>query len=76
MASTAEAVREVCDDAAEYFDPHDDEALAGLLARALADDGSWRAERIARGRARIVRFRWRDSAETLLDACTELQAVN
>lgn len=70
LASTAEAVREVCGDAVDYFEPHDDAALAKLMARALADDdGGWRAAKIAGGRERIAAFQWRNSAQTLLDAC-------
>lgn len=72
LASTAEAVREVCGEAVDYFEPHDDQALAALMAMALADDGGWRANRIAGGRGRIGRFQWRSSAETLLHACLGL----
>jgi len=74
LASTTPAVREVCADAADYFDPHDDAALARLMQSALADDGSWRAERLARGRERLSRYSWESSARLLLDACTRLSA--
>jgi glycosyltransferase involved in cell wall biosynthesis len=65
LASTAEAVRETCGDAAEYFNPRDDEALAALMRAAVDDTGAWRAHRIAAGRARLARFSWRESAGTL-----------
>jgi glycosyltransferase involved in cell wall biosynthesis len=69
LASTAEAVREVCGDAVDYFAPHDDQALAELMAAALSDNGDWRDKRIAAGRERIDLFQWRNSAEILLEAC-------
>jgi glycosyltransferase involved in cell wall biosynthesis len=72
LASTAEAVREVCGDAVDYFAPHDDEALAELMATALSDEEGWRERRITAGRDRIERFQWRNSAETLLNACLEI----
>jgi glycosyltransferase involved in cell wall biosynthesis len=69
LASTAEAVREVCGDAVDYFAPHDDRSLADLMAKALSDEDNWRAKRIDAGRARIDLFQWRASAEKLLAAC-------
>ena len=65
LASTADAVRETCGDAADYFDPRDDAALASLMRAALDDSGAWRAKRIAAGRARVGQFSWRDSATVL-----------
>ncbi|PZU11876.1 glycosyltransferase family 1 protein [Sphingomonas sp.] len=64
LASTAEAVVETCGDAAEFFAPHDEAALAKLMQRASSDAG-WRAARIAAGRARLALFSWRASADTL-----------
>ncbi|TCP34085.1 glycosyltransferase family 1 protein [Sphingomonas sp. BK235] len=69
LASDIAPVREVCGDAADYFDPHDAPALAALMHRALDDDGGWRADRLARGRARLAHFSWERSAATLLAAC-------
>ena len=37
LASTAQAVQETCGDAAEYFDPHDDQALAQWMRQAAED---------------------------------------
>lgn len=75
LASTAEAVREVCGDAADYFDPHDDEALADLMNDVLAEGASRRAARQQRGRERAASYRWRDSAAVILDTCLELAAT-
>ncbi|MBB3694668.1 glycosyltransferase family 1 protein [Sphingomonas sp. BK580] len=69
LASAIPPVREVCGDAADYFDPHDAPALAALMRRALDDDGTWRADRLARGRARLGHFSWERSAATLAAAC-------
>jgi glycosyltransferase involved in cell wall biosynthesis len=68
LASTAEAVVEVCGDAAEYFEPHDDAELARLMTMVLQDDGTWRAERNAKGKSRLAKYSWRTSAETLVRA--------
>lgn len=72
LASTAEAVVEVCQDAAEYFDPHDDARLAELMRMVLADDGSWRAAKLARAQERLAHYSWRRSAEILAQACARL----
>lgn len=65
LASTAEAVRETCGDAAEYFDPDDDATLATLMMRAVSDGDHWRERRIAAGRERRGMFSWADAAATL-----------
>jgi glycosyltransferase involved in cell wall biosynthesis len=72
IASTADAVVETCGDAADFFSPHDDGALAELMRRAVDDDGSWRADRIAAGRKRLALFSWRGSADILADAVENL----
>ena len=72
LASTAEAVMEVCTDAADYFPPHDDAELARLMALVLTEDDAARQGRIRRGHLRVQRYRWRDSAQILLDACARL----
>lgn len=72
LASTAEAVVEVCQDAAEYFDPHDDARLAELMQMVLADDGRWRAAKLARAQERLAHYSWRRSAEILAEACARL----
>lgn len=72
LASTAGAVVEVCQDAAEYFEPHDDARLAELMRMVLADDGRWRAAKLARAQERLAHYSWRRSAETLAQACARL----
>ncbi|MHC9418838.1 glycosyltransferase family 4 protein [Sphingomonas citri] len=74
LASDIAPIREVCGDAAAYFDPHDRDALIALMRTALADTGDWRAERIARGRERVEHFSWTRSAATLLAACADAAA--
>ncbi len=66
IASTAEAVREVCADAAVYFDPHDADALAGLMRARLAagpPDDALRERQASRVRA----YAWDRSAGRLLE---------
>lgn len=65
LASTADAIRETCGDAVDYFDPNDDERLARLMTQAAEDQGDWRAKRIAAGRERLKQFSWQASANTL-----------
>ncbi len=47
--------REICGEAAAYFDPHDAENTARVLARLLTDAGE-RARLVALGRERVKRF--------------------
>jgi glycosyltransferase involved in cell wall biosynthesis len=65
-ASTAEAVREVCGDAALYFDPSAPQAIADALRR-LADNAALRDDLRERGRRRAARFSWDDSARAMLN---------
>ncbi|MEG8037853.1 glycosyltransferase family 1 protein [Sphingomonas sp. LR60] len=75
LASTARAVVEVCGDAADYFDWHDDATLARLMQRFLDDhDGALRRNRVAKGRRRVALFSWRGSAQILADACVTAAA--
>ncbi len=74
LASNAGAPREVCGEAAEFFDATDDVALAALMTQVLRDDGSWRAARVAAGRARVARYSWATSAATIAEACRRLAA--
>jgi len=73
LASDCAAALEVCAGAAEHFGADRDQALAGLMARALADDG-WRAERAAAGLARAADYHWADSAAVLAAASAEMES--
>ena len=68
LASTAEAVRETCGEAAMYFDPHDYGRLAALMEQAVHDDRQWRERLILAGRERLGCFSWNRSAATLASA--------
>jgi glycosyltransferase involved in cell wall biosynthesis len=61
LASTAPAVREVCGDAALYFDPHQPAELAERLREFFADP-ALRARLVQRGRARAAHYSWEAGA--------------
>ncbi|WP_395665762.1 glycosyltransferase family 4 protein [Methylocella sp.] len=75
LSSNAEAMREVCGDAVDYFSPTDDARLAHLMREAVADAGAWRARRIDAGRARVKLYSWRNSARVIAEACLDLAAA-
>ena len=64
--SNLTSLPEVAGDAAEFFDPYDERAIAAAIRRLLDDDGR-RAELVERGRARAREFTWEKSARGLLD---------
>lgn len=67
VASSIESVREVCADAALYFDPNDAVALAQILTRFGSQQSGGERERMReRGRQRAAEFSWRRSAERAL----------
>lgn len=66
IASTAEAVRETCGDAAAYFDASDANALRARMLERLAEGGVSDAER-KKQQDRIAMFSWRNSASALLE---------
>jgi len=51
---------EVCGDAALLVDPHDSDAIAGAIVRAVTDE-PLRADMIAKGLARARDFSWKQS---------------
>jgi glycosyltransferase involved in cell wall biosynthesis len=59
------ALREVCGDAAEYFDPLDVHSIASALRRVLTDQGL-RSKLIGEGQARRQRVSWRRAAQETL----------
>jgi glycosyltransferase involved in cell wall biosynthesis len=62
--------REICGDAALYFAPGDDEALAARV-RTLLSDAALRDALRARGKARAADFSWEASARGLLAVFAE-----
>jgi alpha-1,3-rhamnosyl/mannosyltransferase len=64
--SNLSALPEVAGDAAELFDPYDEEAMAAAI-RHLLDDGVRRAELVERGRRRWPEFTWERAAAGTLD---------
>lgn len=72
VAAGTEPNREVCRDAAVYFEPFDPADLANQVAR-VASDGDLRARLSAAGRERATqRFRWEDHARRLMESVTRL----
>jgi glycosyltransferase involved in cell wall biosynthesis len=66
-SSNASSLPEVAGDAALMFDPHDEAAIAGALARLLSDRAL--AERlIDAGRARAREFTWERTARATIDS--------
>ena len=68
LASTAEAVVEVCEGVADLFAPNDAETLARHIRGVLDETKSERDARIATGRERLSRYSWERSALTLAKA--------
>ena len=67
IASDIPATREVCADAALYFDPHDDTALADHMRRLLTETDIARRDA---GLRRAALYSWSRSAEILNDLLT------
>jgi glycosyltransferase involved in cell wall biosynthesis len=65
VAGRAGALPEVTGDAALLADPTDVDALAGALDRALHDETA-RSELVARGRARVQRYRWSSAVDEMV----------
>lgn len=71
IASTAPALREVCGDAALYFDPARPDELAAHL-RAVFDDADLRERLRSAGVQRLGRYSWQAAAELNLAAIREV----
>lgn len=69
-AANTAAIPEVCGDAALYFDPLSEIAMAASIAR-LVVDAPLRERLRECGRARAGDFRWAASAQTLLESLSE-----
>lgn len=66
LASDIPPVREVCGQAAWFFDPRDAKALAALVVRAIEDEAGLRALS-QQGSLRSRQFTWARSAQALLE---------
>ena len=75
VVSDRASLPEICGDAALYASPDDAEAWFDRFVR-LHRTPALRTELIARGRARIARFRWRASAECYLQAMARADGVD
>jgi glycosyltransferase involved in cell wall biosynthesis len=73
VASTAEAIVEVCGDAARYVSPHDPAGLAAVIRELMADPDERRRMSDA-GRARVDRYNWEQAARIVLSTLRELSS--
>jgi glycosyltransferase involved in cell wall biosynthesis len=76
VASSIDACREVCGEAARYFDPRDASALGDILHQ-LFDSDAERARMSVLGRERAANFSWSASARrslTSINSCAALSS--
>lgn len=73
LTSDIPAFREVCNDAAFYFDPTSTRSLAENLHTILALSPSERAKKVALGRKQLVTFSWRTMAQKTLTVYNEAE---
>jgi glycosyltransferase involved in cell wall biosynthesis len=71
LASDIAPVREVCGDAAIYFDPHNPVTIAAAI-QSLRKDDDLRADLIAKGLNRSRSFSWKKTAIMVLNAVSEI----
>ncbi len=71
LSSNIEPAREVCGDAAIYFDPNDATDMVKAIDHLTANP-DLRGEMIARGHTRVAAFSWDRSASALLKAVSDL----
>ena len=62
VSSSASCMPEVLGDAAEYFDPTDEIAMAHAIAEVI-DDPKLRSQMIKRGASQVAKYSWRTMAE-------------
>jgi glycosyltransferase involved in cell wall biosynthesis len=71
IASDIPPVKEVCGDAALYFDPNDSMALAAAMRAILSEGNAERQKRLEQGAARAASFTWEQSAKKLAALCRD-----
>lgn len=74
VVSNVSALPEIAGDAALYVDPHDVQGLVRQLRRVLTDQ-SLRNDLQQRGRAHVLHFDWRRTAEQTLQAYIEAKQI-
>lgn len=66
LSSNIPALKEVCGDAAIYFDPHNVEDISEKMKRICSNDSNHRSEKIKMGLDRAKFFSWRKMAKETL----------
>jgi len=69
IASDIRAVKEVCENAALYFDPSNANQLAARMRELLMEPARTRQERCKLGRERAAQFTWQNSARAIVKFC-------
>jgi alpha-1,3-rhamnosyl/mannosyltransferase len=75
VCSMTSSLPEAAGDAALFFDPLDEDAIAGALERVLRDE-ALRAKLIAKGFENLRRFSWESSAAKILEIWSEQTLVS
>lgn len=71
IASNVSSLPEVLDEPAACFDPHDHQAIAAAIAKALTDDAH-RSVLLAAGQRAVERWTWRNAASGTLEALASM----
>jgi glycosyltransferase involved in cell wall biosynthesis len=66
LASRISAFQEVCNNSCLYFDPNEEQELMEQIRSVLHSD-ELRENLVAKGRERVKKFSWKDSAQKTLD---------
>ena len=66
IASRIPVFQEICNDSCLYFDPSNAEELAGLV-RKVYEDSSLRDQLISKGKERVKKFTWKETARKTLE---------
>ena len=72
LVSDIPVEREICADAARYFNPYSVEDIRRTIREQLECDDSTRNEQIERGFSNITRFSWRRSAGIIIEIVEKL----
>ena len=72
LASDIPVLREVCADAAEFFDPYDVESIHNAILAYLKDTDTKKPLLQAKGKATVQRFSWQQSAQAIILLAKEM----